>query len=442
MSADEAFDGKGAAVGDTRIVDVTAREILDTRGSPTVQVDVRLDSGTLGTADAPAGVSKGEREAIDLRDGDERYDGRGVGQAVRNVNEHIAGALIGERVDRQRRVDQILVDLDGTSKKERLGTNATTATSLAVARAAAAHYGRPLYLYLNADAHVLPIPQFNFINGGAHAANQLGIQEFMLMPTGVDSMAEAVRCGSETYSCLRQVLTTKYGQSGSIDGEGGGYAPQLTDPREALNLLHEAAEVAGWADKVEYGLDCAANEMYDESRGAYRMGDQWLQRDGLMALYRDFVDNYRVTTIEDPFHADDWDGYSQAVAELGIQIVGDDLFATNTEYVAVGISRQAANALLLKVNQVGTLSEALDAANLALRNGYRLVPSERSGETDDTFLSDLSVALNAGQIKTGAPVGEARTAKFKRLVAIEEELGSSAVYGQPHRGMNQRSLLG
>lgn len=416
-------------MGDPRIVDVVGREILDSRGCPTVQVDVRLDSGVVGTADAPAGVSKGEREAVELRDGDARHHGLGVLHAVANVDEHIRPALVGQRADRQRTIDSVLVELDGTGRKQRLGTNATTATSLAVARASALYYGLPLYQYLNADAHVLPVPQFDLINGGVHAAHGAGIQEFMVIATGVETMADAVACGTDINERLGTILARNYGTSGSAFGEGGGYAPPVRDAREALDLLHQAASETRWAEDVEYGLDCAANEMYDESRGAYRLGGEWLSRDDLMALYRDLVDSYRVTTIEDPFHAHDWDGYAAAVRDLGIQIVGDDLFATNSKYVRQGVEYGAANAFLIKVNQVGTLSEALDAARIGMRHSYRAIVSERSGDTADPFIADLSVALNSGQIKTGAPVGAARTAKYRRLVAIAEELGDAAVYG-------------
>jgi len=415
-------------VSQPRITQVAAREVLDCRGLPTVQADVWLDGGVLGRADVPAGRSTGANEARELRDGGPRYGGFGVRGAVANINGEIASAVVGQPGQRQRELDFLLCDLDGTADKSRLGANAILAVSLAAARAAAAAAGLPLYRYLNADAHVLPVPQINLINGGLHASNDLDFQEIIFMPVGASSFSEALQIASEVNLTLREIILERYGKAAINVGDEGGCAPQVSDPAEALELLAEAVGQAGYADIVRYGLDCAATHLYNADTETYSVAGDELDRASLIGLYDRLVREHGVVSIEDPLDEEDFVGFAEATKRLGIQIVGDDLFVTNPARVKRGIEDGAANALLWKVNQIGTLSEALDAASVALRNGYRVVVSERSGETEDPIISDLVVALNAGQIKTGAPVRGERTAKYNRLLQIEEELGSAAVY--------------
>jgi len=416
------------AVGEREIREVRAREVLDCRGLPTVQVDVILADGSAGRADVPAGRSTGAHEATEIRDGGSRYGGYGVRRAVANVTDVIGPAVVGRPADQQRELDRLLVDLDGTADKSALGANAILGVSLAAARAAAASAALPLYRYLSSDGHVLPVPLVNLINGGLHAAGRLEFQEFIVVPTGAESFGEALAESSEVNLALAGVLTARYGRGALALGDEGGYVPPVADPREALELLHLGVEKAGYAGRFRYGLDCAATHFYDPEDGSYQLAGRRLRRDELLALYLELVADLGVVTIEDPFAEDDFESFALLTAEAGIQIVGDDLFVTNPARLRQGIEQGAANALLWKVNQIGTLSEARDAASIATSHGYGVCVSERSGETEDPIIADLVVALNAGQIKTGAPVRGERTAKYNRLLQIEEELGGAASY--------------
>ena len=415
-------------VGSRRIHQVRAREVLDCRGLPTVQADVILEDGSMGRADVPAGRSTGAYEAREVRDGGSRYGGFGVRRAVANVTDVLGPGVIGQPADRQRELDQLLVRLDGTADKSALGANAILGVSLAAARAAAASAGLPLYRYLSSDGYVLPVPLVNLINGGLHAAGQLEFQEFIVIPTGATSFGDALAESSEVNLALGSVLEERYGRSALVLGDEGGYVPPVSDPREALELLHLGVQRAGYEGRFRYGLDCAATHFHDAEDGSYRVAGKRLSRDDLLELYLELVRDLGVVTIEDPFAEDDFESFALLTAQSGIQIVGDDLFVTNTGRLRRGIEQGAANALLWKVNQIGTLSEARDAAALATSHGYGVCVSERSGETEDAIIADLAVALNAGQIKTGAPVRGERTSKYNRLLQIEEELGSSASY--------------
>ena len=414
---------------DLSIAQIAAREVLDCRGLPTVQVDLTLSDGTVGTADVPSGRSTGSHEATELRDGGTRFGGFGVQTAVRNVVEEIAPALQGFAVGDQRALDAELCALDGTPDKSKLGANALTGVSLAAARATAAALGTPLYRHLHRNAHVLPLPLLNLINGGRHAANDLDFQEFIVIPRTADSLLHALQIGTEINLQLADVLLKRCGKSALNTGDEGGFAPAFTRPEEALECLHEAVDRSGYADRIVYGLDCAATHLYDTATRTYTVAGESYDRDALIGLYQRLIADYGIVTIEDPLHEDDFEGFAEVTAATGIQIVGDDLFVTNPERLAQGIAQGSANSLLWKFNQIGTLSEALDAAELAHRSGYSVVVSERSGETEDPIIADLAVALHAGQIKTGAPVRGERTAKYNRLLRIEEELGTSAVYG-------------
>lgn len=407
---------------------ITAREVLDCRGLPTVQVDVEVDEAFLGRADVPAGRSTGHYEAKELRDGGSRFGGFGVRQAVENVKEQVAPAALGLPAAPQRAVDKFLIELDGTVDKSGLGANAILGVSLAAARAAASALGVPLYRYLNADAHVLPVPLVNLINGGKHASNDLDFQEFIIMPVGARSMLEALKISTEINLGLLELVVARYGKIAANTGDEGGFALPITEPIEAIELLHEAVENSGYANGIVYGLDCAGTHLYDAESGNYTVGGQTYDREGMIGLYERLAREYGVVTMEDPLEENDFEGHAELVERLGIQIVGDDLFVTNPERLRKGVEAGAANALLWKVNQIGTLSEAMDAAQIALRNNYPVVVSERSGETEDPVIADLVVALNAGQIKTGAPVRGERTAKYNRLLQIEEELGVTASY--------------
>jgi enolase len=414
-----------------RITAIRAREVLDCRGLPTVQVDVTVDGGrspVLGRADVPSGRSTGEHEAVELRDGGTRFGGFGVRAAVAAVNGELADALVGLPLTSQRQLDATLCELDGTPNKARLGANALLGVSLAAARAAAAAHGLPLYRFLDSDAHVLPVPLVNLINGGKHASGELDFQEFIVMPVGASSMLEALQVSTEINLALGAILLPRYGKSALNTGDEGGFVPQISDPREALGLLHEAAAAAGYANDVVYGLDCAASHLYDAATKTYTVAGRSYDRDGMIELYLELIRDFGIVTIEDPLEENDFEGHAELTTRSGIQIVGDDLFTTNTARLAEGVALGSANALLWKVNQIGTLSEAFDAAAAAHRAGYAVVVSERSGETEDPIIADLVVALNAGQIKTGAPVRGERTAKYNRLLQIEEELGSVAVY--------------
>ena len=410
------------------ITNLSAREVLDCRGLPTVQVDLALEDGTVATADVPSGRSTGSMEATELRDGGTRFGGFGVLGAVGAVNGELRKALVGRSLPGQRELDSELIAIDGTAQKSRLGANAILGVSLAAARARAAAAGMPLYRALNANAHVLPAPLVNLINGGKHASNDLDFQEFIIIPVGAHSIVEALQISTEVNLALAEILLERYGKSALNTGDEGGYAPAISDPREALGLLHEAVANAGHDGRFRYGLDCAATHYYDADSGTYEVAGQKRDRDGMIELYQELIRDFDVVTIEDPLDESDFDGFAELTEASGIQIVGDDLFVTNPERLRIGLEAGAANSLLWKVNQIGTLSEALDAADMAHRAGYTVVVSERSGETEDPIIADLAVALGAGQIKTGAPVRGERTAKYNRLIRIEEELGATASY--------------
>ena len=409
---------------------VHAREILDSRGNPTVEVDVWLDDGAFGRAAVPSGASTGEHEALELRDGDEaRFSGKGVLAAIANVNGDIADAVRGLDAFDQRGVDRALVDLDGTSTKSRLGANAVLGVSLAVAHAAAESNGLPLYRYLGGpNAHVLPTPMLNVINGGAHADNELELQEFMLMPVGAASFSEGLRWGAECFHHLRKILHDK-GLATAV-GDEGGFAPQISTGAEALELLLQAVERAGLEPGAEMALamDPAMSELAQEGR--YHLEGADRTAEDMVAFWSGLLDLFPIVSIEDALAQDDWQGWAALTSELGgrVQLVGDDLFVTNTERLERGLREGVANAVLVKVNQIGTLTETLDVVSLAQRNRYGVVVSHRSGETEDTTIADVAVATNAGQIKAGAPSRGERTAKFNQLLRIEEELGEGARY--------------
>jgi enolase len=408
---------------------VGAREILDSRGNPTVEVEVALDDGTIARAAVPSGASTGAFEAVELRDGGERYGGKGVTKAVDNVLDVIGPELVGYDASEQRLIDQRLLDLDGTPNKERLGANAILGVSLAVAKAAAESAGLPLFRYVGGpSAHLLPVPMMNILNGGAHADSNVDVQEFMIAPIGAPTFAEALQMGTETYHALKAVLK-KDGLSTGL-GDEGGFAPNLPSNRAALDLIARAVEQAGYSlgSDVALALDVAATEFHSEQ--GYAFEGRTLSAADLTAYYAELVDAYPIVSIEDPLSEEDWDGWVALTAALGdrVQLVGDDLFVTNPARLADGIARGAANALLVKVNQIGTLTETLDAVNLAHRNSYRCMMSHRSGETEDTTIADLAVATDCGQIKTGAPARSERVAKYNQLLRIEEELDDAARY--------------
>ncbi|WP_141279146.1 phosphopyruvate hydratase [Pseudonocardia hydrocarbonoxydans] len=412
------------------IEQVGAREILDSRGNPTVEVEVSLEDGTLGRAAVPSGASTGEHEAVELRDGDPlRFGGKGVEKAVQNVLDVIAPELKDMEAVDQRLIDQVLLDLDGTPDKSKLGANAILGVSLAVAKAAAESSGLDLYRYLGgAGAHVLPVPMMNIINGGAHADSSVDVQEFMIAPVGAESFREALRWGAEVYASLKSVLKKKGLATGL--GDEGGFAPDLPGTRAALDLIAEAVEKTGYTlgRDIVLALDVAATEFHNE--GVYSYEGRRLSSAQMSDAYAELVGAYPLVSIEDPLDEDDWDGWVALTEAIGdkVQLVGDDLFVTNPERLEEGITRGAANALLVKVNQIGTLSETLDAVALAHMSGYRCMMSHRSGETEDTTIADLAVATGCGQIKTGAPARSERVAKYNQLLRIEEFLGDAARY--------------
>ncbi len=413
----------------TTIVSVRAREILDSRGYPTVEAEVELEGGAKGRAAVPSGASTGTHEALELRDGGSRYLGKGVTRAVASVNERIAPELIGRDALDQEGVDRAMLELDGTPNKSNLGANAILAVSLAVARAASRALGLPLYRYLGGLYGVtLPVPLMNVINGGKHADNRVDLQEFMLVPAGAKSFAEALRVGAEVFHTLREVLKAK-GYSTNV-GDEGGFAPELRGSEEALGLLLLAIERAGYTpgQEVSLALDVAASELYREGR--YHLEGRTLDAQEMVALLEDWVNRYPIVSLEDGLAEDDWEGWRLLTERLGarVQLVGDDLFATNPARLREGVERKVANAILVKPNQIGTLTETLEAIRLAQRSGYRTVISHRSGETEDTFIADLAVAANAGQIKTGSLSRSDRLAKYNQLLRIEEDLGLSARY--------------
>ena len=408
---------------------IHAREILDSRGNPTVEVEVVLEDGSSARAGVPSGASTGAFEAVELRDGGKRYLGKGVEKAVNYVNDELAPAICGFDAQDQRLVDQEMLDLDGTKNKGRLGANAILGVSLATARAAAESADLSFFRYIGGPtAHTLPVPMMTILNGGAHADTNVDIQEFMVAPIGADSFKESLRWGAEIYHSLKSVLK-KRGLATSI-GDEGGFAPNLESNRAALDLILEAVEAAGFkpGQEIALAMDVAATEFHDG--GKYSFEGSKRSSDEMIAYYADLVSSYPIVSIEDPLDEDDWDGWAKMTAQLGskIQIVGDDLFVTNPERLAKGISLNTANALLVKVNQIGTLTETIDAVSLAHRSGYRSMMSHRSGETEDTTIADLAVALECGQIKTGAPARSERVAKYNQLLRIEEELSDSALY--------------
>jgi enolase len=408
---------------------VGAREILDSRGNPTVEVEVALDDGTLARAAVPSGASTGAFEAVELRDGGTRYMGKGVQKAVTAVLDVIGPEMMGFEASEQRLVDAALIDLDGTPDKSKLGANAILGVSLAVARAAAESAELPLFRYLGGpNAHILPVPMMNILNGGAHADSNVDVQEFMIAPIGAATFAEALRWGAEVYHSLKSVLKSKGLATGL--GDEGGFAPSLSSNRAALDVIVEAIAATGLTlgSDIALAMDVAATEFYSD--GGYLFEGGIKTADQMIAYYEELVNAYPIVSIEDPLNEEDWDGWVAMTAQLGrrVQIVGDDIFVTNPTRLARGIALGAANALLVKVNQIGTLTETLDAVSLAHRNGYRCMMSHRSGETEDTTIADLAVATDCGQIKTGAPARSERVAKYNQLLRIEEELDDAARY--------------
>ncbi|KAJ1643490.1 phosphopyruvate hydratase [Coemansia erecta] len=425
------------------ITRIHARQIFDSRGNPTIEVDLTTDKGLFRAA-VPSGASTGVHEALELRDGGSAYMGKGVEKAVKNVNDKIAPALIEAKiaVEDQTAIDEFMLNLDGTPNKSQLGANAILGVSLAAAKAGAAEKGVPLYQHfrdLSGRSHekfVLPVPSFNVINGGSHAGNKLAMQEFMILPTGATSFTEAMQMGSEVYHHLKSVIKAKYGQDATNVGDEGGFAPNIQSSEEGLELLNDAIEKAGYTGKISIGMDSAASEFYKD--GKYDLDfknsqsdeSKYLSTKELADLYTSFADKFPVVTIEDPFDQDDWEAYQHLQSTLGqkIQIVGDDLLVTNPARIQIGVEKKACNALLLKVNQIGTVTESIKAANLSFEAGWGVMVSHRSGETEDSTIADLVVGLGTGQIKTGAPCRSERLAKYNQILRIEEELGDKAIY--------------
>ncbi len=416
---------------DATIIDVFAREIMDSRGNPTVEVEVVLEDGSVGRAAVPSGASTGAYEAVELRDGEDRYLGKGVLQAVDNVNEVIAEELIGYDATDQVEIDNLMIELDGTPNKGKLGANAILGVSLAVAKAAAISTGNYLFKYLGGvNAKSLPVPMMNILNGGEHADNNVDIQEFMIMPVGANSFTEALRMCSEIYHNLKKVLNQK-GLNTAI-GDEGGFAPDLSSNEEAIGIILEATEKAGYkpGDDIMIALDVAATELYKDGKYVLEGEGKELSSEEMVNFYLELVEKYPIVSIEDGLAEDDWDGWKMMTEKLGnkVQLVGDDLFVTNTERLVRGIEENCGNSILIKVNQIGSLTETIDAIEMAKRAGFTAVVSHRSGETEDVTIADLVVAMNAGQIKTGAPARSERVAKYNQLLRIEEALGESAQY--------------
>ncbi|KAB0794895.1 hypothetical protein PPYR_11734 [Photinus pyralis] len=426
------------------IKSVFARQIFDSRGNPTVEVDLVTDLGLFRAA-VPSGASTGVHEALELRDNDkQKYHGKGVLKAVGHVNDSIGPALLKEsfEVTQQREIDDFMLKLDGTENKSKFGANAILGVSLAVAKAGAAKRGIPLYKHLadlagNSNI-ILPVPAFNVINGGSHAGNKLAMQEFMILPTGAQTFSEAMKMGSEVYHHLKSVIKSKFGLDATAVGDEGGFAPNIQSNKEALNLISDAIAKAGYTGRIEIGMDVAASEFFKD--GKYDLDFKnpqsdkslWLAADKLEAMYQDFIKNFPIVSIEDPFDQDDWSAWTAMTGNTSIQIVGDDLTVTNPKRIATAVEKKACNCLLLKVNQIGTVSESIDAHLLARKNGWGTMVSHRSGETEDTFIADLVVGLSTGQIKTGAPCRSERLAKYNQILRIEEELGSAAKYAGKH----------
>ena len=421
------------------ITSIQAREILDSRGNPTVEVDVELEDGAAGRAAVPSGASTGEHEALELRDGDtDRYLGKGVQQAVRNVEEQIAPALVGFEASDQLGLDRLMLDLDDTDNKGKLGANAILGVSMAAARASAASAGVPLYRYLGGPmARVLPVPLMNILNGGAHATNTVDFQEYMVVPHGAETFSEALRMGAEVFHALKKVLVRRKLSTGV--GDEGGFAPDLASDEDAIKAVVEAIEAAGYAPgrDIAIALDCAASELHKGGTYTFKKsGGGSRSASAMIDLYEEWLGKYPIVSIEDGLSEDDWDGWAQLTERLGdrVQLVGDDLFVTNVERLARGIEQNVGNSILIKVNQIGTLTETLEAIELARGTGYSSIISHRSGETEDTFIADLAVATNAGQIKTGSASRSDRVAKYNQLLRIEEQLGAAAEFAAPFGG--------
>jgi enolase len=417
------------------ILDIRSREILDSRGNPTVEVEVITENGAFGRAAVPSGASTGKYEAVELRDGDKsRFMGKGVLNACKNIEEKITEALIGEDIFDQVLIDKTMIEIDGTSNKANLGANAILGVSMAIAKAAAMESGQPLYRYLGGvNAHVLPVPMMNILNGGSHADNSIDFQEFMIMPLAADTFSQSLRMGTEVFHTLKSVLKSK-GYSTNV-GDEGGFAPNIKSNQEAIEIVLSAIEKAGYrpGEEIMIAMDAAASEFYLEDEKVYHFhqstGDK-LTSSEMVSYWSDWVKKYPILSIEDGLHEDDWSGWKEMTTKLGdkIQLVGDDLFVTNTTRLERGITEEVANSILIKVNQIGTLTETIEAVRLATRNGYTSVMSHRSGETEDTTIADLAVALNTGQIKTGSASRSDRIAKYNQLLRIEEELGETAVF--------------
>ena len=418
----------------TRIDHVQGRQVFDSRGNPTVEADVRLADGSTGRAAVPSGASTGEHEALELRDGGDTYMGKGVLQAVANINGEISQALAGKDSADQRSIDDTMIELDGTDGKKRLGANAILGVSMAAARAAAASRGLPLYVHLGSESSSrLPCPMMNIINGGEHADNNVDVQEFMILPSGAASFTEAMRMGSEIYHHLKTVLSAD--SLSTAVGDEGGFAPNLGSNEDAVKIILQAVEAAGYkaGEDVQISLDVAASEFFNKETGEYELTGEGrkLDADQMIEFYTNLVDNYPVFSIEDPLDENDWEGWQKMTAALGerVRLVGDDLFVTNIKRLQRGIEEKSANAILIKLNQIGSVSETLDAIELARENGFKNLISHRSGETEDSFIADLAVATEAGLIKTGAPCRSDRVAKYNQLLRIEEKLAGGAVYG-------------
>lgn len=419
----------------SEIVDIIGRQILDSRGNPTVEVEVITENDIVGRAAVPSGASTGKYEAVELRDGDKGYYlGKSVTKAVENINADLLNALVGVSVFDQREIDKIMIELDGTHNKSHLGANAILGVSLASAHAAASELNLPLYRYIGGvNAHTLPVPMMNILNGGSHADNSIDFQEFMIVPLGADTFSEGLRMGVEIFHNLRAVLKSK-GYSTNV-GDEGGFAPNIASNKEAIEIVLSSIEKAGYkpGEQVMIAMDAAASEFYNEEKGTYvlhKSSGESLSTSDMISYWKGWVDNYPIFSIEDGLHEDDWDGWVSLNAAIGdrVQLVGDDLFVTNTERLQKGLNLKAANSILIKVNQIGSLTETIDSVSLATRHGYTSVMSHRSGETEDTTIADLAVALNTGQIKTGSASRSDRIAKYNQLLRIEEELGHNAYY--------------
>ncbi len=412
------------------IIDIKAREVLDSRGNPTIETEI-ITGGGYGSAIVPSGASTGKHEALELRDKNDRYDGKGVLNAVRNVNETITPLLIGMDIRKQREIDRVMIEEDGTENKNNFGANAILSVSLAAARCAADTINIPLYQYIGGlNTYVLPVPMMNVINGGEHAGNELDFQEFMIMPVGANSFSEALRICAEVYHHMKKIIAKKYGKSSTNVGDEGGYAPPMKEISEPLEVIMSTLEELSYKDVVKIALDTASSTFYDEKTNTYNTMEKKMSSGELVDLFADVSSKYPIISLEDPMAEDDFEGFVEITKKLGkkIQIVGDDLFVTNKNRLSMGIKKGACNALLLKVNQIGSLTEAIDTASLAYRSGYSVVVSHRSGETEDTMIADIAVGISSGQLKTGAPSRSERCAKYNRLLRIEEYLGESAAY--------------